>query len=152
MLSTGKNWVPEAANSTLTQMFEDWDGDGPVSRSWDILQEGYLCCGIEDAYDWQNDSPQFLDYAAHQHVNITAELIYPDSCCEIGSRYKNCGLVENGNYEWGCLYGVTEYALYQALIAGGIICVISGMEFISITWTFVFGAAQPVETPYKLYQ
>jgi hypothetical protein len=58
MLSTGKNWVPEAANSTITQMFQDWDGDGPVSRSWDILQEGYVCCGIEEAADWQNDSPQ----------------------------------------------------------------------------------------------
>lgn len=38
-------------------MFQDWDGDGPVAKSWDILQEGYLCCAVEDATEWQS-SPQ----------------------------------------------------------------------------------------------
>jgi hypothetical protein len=31
---------------------------------------------------------KFLDYASHQPVNITAEIIYPDSCCQPGYRYK----------------------------------------------------------------
>ncbi|CAG5097486.1 Oidioi.mRNA.OKI2018_I69.XSR.g15094.t1.cds [Oikopleura dioica] len=154
MLCTGKDWVPESTNSTLTQMFQDWDGDGPVAKSWDILHEGYFCCGINDISDWQDNSPQFVDYAEHQPVNITNDLIYPDSCCTDGYRFQYCGLM-NGDYnnnDWGCLQFITEYALYQAIIAGGIIVSISGMEFICITWTFVFGAAQPIETPYKLYQ
>jgi len=48
-----------------------------VTTTWDIVQKGYKCCGVENSTDWVGKAGFVADQA-------------PDSCC-VGGQIQNCG-------------------------------------------------------------
>ena len=64
---------------------------GGVDFTWDTVQSGFQCCGVNNWTDWQNVTNRFL----------LAEAV-PDSCCR--KRSKGCGESPSGEivYSQGC--------------------------------------------------
>merc|ERR1711962_709490 len=136
LLLQGKNYANDVVERNLGDFFESWDGDGSISQQWDNLQQDFTCCGVNGYQDWSNFT-KFEDYA--NHYNATTEYPTPESCCT--DMYDKCGLYTNTTssiYEGGCSDPISVIYIFNLELIGSFVCGISGFEFLTLIWTFLF--------------
>ena len=102
-----------------------------VVKTWDSLQQGYECCGIESYMDWKNAT------------KFSQERNVPDSCCHIQS--SNCGinkLVDGNNatiYTMGCVAKLYKDLEDNAALAGGIGAALAVIQIATCIVAFSLG-------------
>ena len=101
-----------------------------VTKTWDALQQGYQCCGIDTYVDWKNAT----EFSQGRDV--------PDSCCT--NEFVRCGedaLTNEGKnvYKTGCFKKFTNDLEENAALAGGVGAALGLIQIITCIIAFVLG-------------
>jgi CD63 antigen len=94
---------------------------------WDAVQRDNLCCGIENATDWQNNKA----------LNATHSV--PDSCCVTEASHCGNNYFSSSNatiYDKSCFGIMRDDFKKKMLIVGAIACCVAILQVIGIILAF----------------
>ncbi|KAH0949791.1 hypothetical protein HN011_007427 [Eciton burchellii] len=96
------NMLHNRLNGTLRQ----YENNGDVQRSWDIMQHDLQCCGMNGPTDWPM-------------VGFPGNTV-PDSCCKEVPSQSKCDLNSIHVYSDGCMAKLQSAIENNAMILGGV--------------------------------
>lgn len=93
-----------------------------VTKSWDVLQQQFKCCGANNYSDWSDN------------VELKKTDSVPDSCCFNVSNGCGKGKLQSPTniYEHGCVKGFVAWVTSNIGIVGGIAAALTVVEIIGI--------------------
>jgi len=131
-----KEVVKDAMNKGM-ENYGEKEQEG-VTRTWDIIQKQYNCCGVETPADWKNAAAWLKD---HQNS-------LPQSCCKNPSAGCGDGQLHNPgpniNKE-GCFNDFEDFVETNVLLVGGVGIGIILFQLIAVITACCLGKKMGVE-------
>eukprot|EP00088_Acartia_fossae_P050658 TRINITY_DN5676_c0_g1_i1.p1 TRINITY_DN5676_c0_g1~~TRINITY_DN5676_c0_g1_i1.p1 ORF type:complete len:237 (+),score=53.48 TRINITY_DN5676_c0_g1_i1:128-838(+) len=95
------------------------------AKSWNLVQETFQCCGVEDYKDWQDT------------FNTTTKV--PDSCCRVPT--ENCGndFDVKDIWEMGCFESFSDLFVDNIGIVGAVAICVAVAELITVCVAYCMG-------------
>jgi len=122
-----KGDIDTAINTNMQKGMQNYNiaGHEGVKQTWDLVQMGYKCCGVNNASDWEDGG--FEQGEA------------PDSCCKDGNT-ENCGISHKAEFfPDGCYNKFKEDFVGNIGIVGGVALGIAVFELIAAAIAFWLG-------------
>lgn len=118
--------VEEVVKKGLQNSLDKYDNSTALEKTWDDLQTGLECCGVNGYADWDGK----LGKAA----------LYPKSCCADQSKV-GCGVSPQLAYQEGCMPRLDEAIRTNLQWIGVVAIIVALLQIVGIVFACCLGRA-----------